>query len=550
MRGVVRLVGIARVLLRYRLDELVEATHLFRPLRLVRGLVAPSGPEIAKLPRGARLRKALEDLGPIFVKVGQILSTRRDLIPPDVADELSLLQDRVKPFDGAVAERLVEDALGKPIAELFRRFDRAPLASASIAQVHAAELPDGQEVVVKVLRPRVDEVIARDVALLRTLGTLAQRYMPNARYTRPLDVVAEIERTLAAELDLQREGANASVLKRNFAGSPDLYVPGVFWSHSNERVLTLERVRGIPSDDVAALDAAGIDRATLAAKGVRVFYTQVFRDNFFHADAHAGNIWVDPTKPADPQFIALDFGIMGALPAADQYYLAQNFSAMFNRDYHRIAALHIDAGWMPAHVRVDDLEAAIRSVCEPYFTRPLAEISLGEVLAKIFKLAQRYELTIQPQLLLLQKTLLNIEGVGRLLDPKLDIWSVAKPVLDAILREKYSVAAMVDDFRRRLPELLSQAPELPRLVHDYLATATRGEQSLNMRSQDLHALAETARRAQRAAVLAMLGAGLLVAASVFFGLDVGGPRWFGAPAAAVGAAAASALCFALALRRR
>ncbi|HET9485278.1 MAG TPA: ubiquinone biosynthesis regulatory protein kinase UbiB [Xanthomonadales bacterium] len=549
MRGFIRLAGIARVLLRYRLDELVEATHLFRPLRLVRGIVAPSGPEILRMPRGARLRKALEELGPIFVKVGQILSTRRDLLPADVADELTLLQDRVKPFDGALAERLVEEALGKPIGELFRRFDRTPLASASIAQVHAAELPDGREVVVKVLRPCIDEQIARDLSLLRTLGGLAQRYAPNARYTRPLDVVAEVERTLVGELDLQREGANASVLKRNFEGSKDLYVPGVHWSHSNERVLTLERVRGIPSDDVAALDAAGIDRNALAAKGVRVFYTQVFRDNFFHADAHVGNIWVDPSMPDDPCFIALDFGIMGALPAADQYYIAQNFSAMFTRDYHRIAALHIDAGWMPSHIRVDDLEAAIRSVCEPYFTRPLAEISLGEVLGKIFRMAQRYELTIQPQLLLLQKTLLNIEGVGRLLDPKLDIWSVARPVLDEILREKYSVAAMVDDFRRRLPELLSQAPELPRLVHDYLAQATRGEQSLVMRSNDLHALAETTRRAQRAGVLAVLGAGLLIAGAVLVGLDVPGPRWFGMPAIAVSAAIAALLSFAAALRR-
>jgi ubiquinone biosynthesis protein len=548
LRGTTRLFGIARVLLRYRLDELIEATHLYRPLRLVRPLFAPRDPRVTELSRGARLRLALEELGPIFVKFGQILSTRRDLLPEDVAEELSLLQDRVAPFDGALAEREVIAALGRPLAELYRSFERTPLASASVAQVHAAELPDGRAVVVKVLRPGVGSRIESDLEVLRALARLAQRYAPDAHRIRPLDVVAEIERTLRDELDLQREGANASALRRNFQGSPDLYVPEVIWSHSAERVLTLERVHGVSADDVAALDRAGIDRSRLAIKGVQVFYTQVFRDNLFHADAHAGNIWVDLERPGNPRFIALDFGIVGSLPRRDQYYLAENFSAIFVRDYRRIAELHLEAGWMPAHIRADELEAAVRSVCEPYFTRPLAEISLGEVLAKLFRVAHRYELTIQPQLLLLQKTLLNIEGLGRLLDPKLDIFQVAKPVLDQILAERYGLNAVLQEIRSRAPELAARAGELPRLLHAYLDQATRGEQALWMRSQDLHALAETSRATQRATVHAVLGAGLLIASSLLWTLGSPGPQLGGIPLTALSALAGSVIGFALALR--
>ena len=547
--SLLRLYAIARVLLRYRLDELVEALRVFRPLRPLRGLIAPSPPGVATMPRGQRLRLALEELGPIFVKFGQILSTRRDLLPPDVAAELALLQDRVAPFDGALAQAEVERALGKPVAQLYARFDREPLASASVAQVHAAELADGRQVVVKVLRPGVEQRIATDLALLRTLGGLAARYAPDARRIQPLEVVAEIERTLRDELDLQREGANASLLRRNFADSPDLLVPEVIWPLSSGRVLTLERVYGIASDDIAALDAAGVDRRKLATKGVRLFYEQVFRDNFFHADAHAGNIWVDAQRKDDPRYIALDFGIMGSLPEADQWYLAANFDAMFRRDYRRIAILHIEAGWMPAHIRVDDLEAAVRAVAEPYFTRPLSQISLGEVLVKLFKVAHRYELTIQPQLLLLQKTLLNIEGMGRLLDPTIDIWSVAQPVLDEILREKYSLRALAEEMRRRLPELVRQAPELPRLVHGYLERAARGEQALVMRSDDLHRLAETTARSQRRVVWAVLGAGLVVGASVLLGLDAPGPHWGQVPWLTLGLTGAGIVAFALALRR-
>ena len=418
----------------------------------------------------------------------------------------------------------------------FASFDTTPLASASIAQVHAATLPPvgdapPREVVVKVLRPGIEKQIAADVSLLKSIAALVDRTHPSADKIRPREIVAEIESTLAAELDLQREAANASVLRRNWLDSRDLYVPEPIWSHTAEGALTMERVRGIPSDDIEALDAAGIDRKALAAKGVRVFYTQVFRDNFFHADAHAGNIWVDADRKSDPRFIALDFGIMGQLSSEDQYYLAENFMAIFNRDYRRVAELHVQAGWMPSHIRIDELEAAARAVCEPYFTRPLSEISLAEVLMKLFRTAQRYELTLQPQLILLQKTLLNIEGVGRQLDPHIDIWAVAKPVLERILVDRYSPQQLAAEFRKRLPEMITRAPDMPRLLHAWLTQQVQGEHSLKMRSEDLRELTRLVRGAQRRTISAILGTGLLLVAAVLFGLEAGGPRMFGVSAA-------------------
>ena len=534
MSAFLRAARIGRVLIRYRLDDLLDDTPAERWLKLARPFVPSASAEVAAMPRGARLRMALQELGPIFVKFGQILSTRRDLMPPDIAGELSLLQDRVAPFDGETARRIVEAALGLDIREAFEHFDTTPLASASIAQVHAARLPGGREVVVKVLRPDIEQQIAGDIALLNSVATLVERAHPNADKIRPREIVREVETTLAAELDLQREGANASVIRRFWKDSPDLYVPEVIWSHTAERALTLERVYGIPSDDVEALDAAGIDRKALAAKGVRVFYTQVFRDNFFHADAHAGNIWVDsdPARKADPRFIAIDFGIVGQLSTEDQYYLAENFMAIFNRDYRRIAELHVQAGWMPATTRIDELEAAARAVCEPYFTRPLSEISLAEVLVKLFRTAQRYELTLQPQLILLQKTLLNIEGVGRQLDPELDIWAVAKPVLEKILVERYSPQRLAREFRKRLPELVTRAPDMPQLLHAWLSQQVEGKHELSMRSNDLSDLADTLRAMQRRIVSAILGTGLLIVAAVLYALEAGGPPLLSVPAAA------------------
>jgi len=543
MKGMMRALRIGRVLVRYRLDDLFDGTPAERWLKLMRPFVPRASTEIAALSRGARLRLALQELGPIFVKFGQILSTRRDLVPLDVSEELSLLQDRVAPFDGGTARCIVEESLGRSIAEAFASFDTTPLASASIAQVHAATLAavegrPSREVVVKVLRPDIERQIAADIALLKNIAGLVDRTHPSADKIRPREIVAEIENTLAAELDLQREGANASVLRRFWTGkdgrpSDDLYVPEPVWSHSAGRALTLERVHGIPSDDIAALDAAGIDRKALAAKGVRVFYTQVFRDNFFHADAHAGNIWVDvdPARRANPRFIALDFGIMGQLSSEDQYYLAENFMAIFNRDYRRIAELHVQAGWMPSHIRIDELEAAARSVCEPYFTRPLSEISLAEVLIKLFRTAQRYELTLQPQLILLQKTLLNIEGVGRLLDPQLDIWAVARPVLERILVERYSPQRLAGEFRKRLPEMITHAPDMPRLLHAWLTQQVEGRHELALRSKDLAELVHTIKSVQRRTVSAIFGTGLLIVAAVLYGLEAGGPRMFSIPAA-------------------
>jgi ubiquinone biosynthesis protein len=519
LKVVPRLLRVASVLLAYRLDELIDATHLFRPLKLLRPLVARPRVDVRKLPRGERLRLALTELGPIFVKAGQVLSTRRDLVPSDIADELSLLQDQVAPFPGSEARAIVERELRAPIGRLYARFDETPLASASIAQVHAATLHDGREVVVKVLRPGIDERIARDVRLLRSLGELAQRWHPNADKIRPLDVVAEVEKMLENELDLQREGASASLLKRNFASGVDLYVPEVHWELTSARALTLERVHGISSDDIVAIDAAGLDRKALAAKGVRVFYEQVFRDNFFHADAHPGNIWVDPSRLDEPRFIALDFGIMGSLPEADQYWLAQNFIALFERDYARIAQLHVAAGWMPAEVRLDELEAAVRTVCEPYFTRPLAQISLAELVVKLFQTARRFELTLQPQLILLQKTLLNIEGVGRMLDPEIDIWAVAHPVLKRILRERYSPLRTLRDVRKRLPEWLHNAPQLPELVRDALRQIGRSEQRSMSDPAALQLLRESARQQHRLLACSLLGSSLLVGAALLWTLS-------------------------------
>jgi ubiquinone biosynthesis protein len=520
-----RVLRVLAVLVRYRLDDLIDEAQVMRPLQWARAVLPKPRAEIASMPRGARLRLALTQLGPIYVKAGQVLSTRRDLLPPDVADELALLQDQVPPFPGDQARAIVEEALGARIGSLYARFDETPLASASIAQVHAAALPDGREVVVKVARPGIRKQIARDLDLLHALANLVARWHPQADKIRPQEIVEEIEKTLYHELDLQREAANASLLRRNFTDSPDLYVPEVYWSHTNERVFTMERVHGIPADDIAALDAAGIDRRHLAAKGVRLFYTQVFRDNFFHADAHPGNIWVDTTRVEDPRFIALDFGIMGTLSEADQYWLAENFMALFERDYRRIAELHVAAGWMPADVRIDELETAVRTVCEPYFTRPLSEISLAEVIAKMFNTARQFELTLQPQLILLQKTLLNIEGLGRQLDPQIDIWAVAYPELKRILARRYNPLRALREIRRRVPEWLHIAPQIPDLVHAGLQKLAQGTARVDVTSQELQWLHAAQRDTQRRILAASFGGALLVSAALLFAFAPARAPW-------------------------
>jgi ubiquinone biosynthesis protein len=419
--------------------------------------------------RGRRLREALETLGPIFVKFGQILSTRRDLLPLDIADELAKLQDQVAPFSSDLAAAEIERSLGRRIEEVFSAFERQPAASASVAQVHLGQLHDGTEVAVKVLRPGVEAAIARDLALLETGARLAERWWADARRLKPREVVTEFARHLDEELDLMREAANASQLGRNFAGSPLLLVPAVYWDFCAQRVMVMQRMRGTPISQVASLRQHGVDIPALARAGVQIFFTQVFRDGFFHADMHPGNILVATDEEKRGRYIALDFGIMGALTEVDKNYLAQNFLAFFNRDYKRVAQAHLDAGWVPAGTRVDEFEAAIRAVCEPIFAKPLREIYFGKLLLRLFQTSRRFNVEVQPQLVMLQKTLLNIEGLGRELDPDLDLWQTAKPFLERWMREQVGWPGLVRTLRHEAPFWAATLPQLPRLVHRALA---------------------------------------------------------------------------------
>ena len=462
LRVLVRLIQIQHVLVKHGLDDFVRETHLYRPLRFLL-LLNPGtwfGPG-RSVPLGERLRLALEALGPIFVKFGQAVSTRRDLLAPDIAEELSKLQDRVPPFSGATAREAIERSLGRPVSQIFAAFDETPLAAASIAQVHAARLDDGREVVVKVLRPGMRARIEKDLAVLYSLAGLAQTYWRAARRLRPVELVDEYEKTILDELDLMREAANATQLRRNFSGSELLYVPEVFWDYCRTDVMVMERIRGIPISDMARLRAAGTDIARLAENGVRIFFTQVFRHNFFHADMHPGNIFVLTDDPARPRYAAIDFGIMGTLDPRDQHYLAENFLAVFERDYRRVAVLHVESGWVPPGTRVDEMESAIRTVCEPIFDRPLADISFGHLLLRLFEISRRFNMQIQPQLMLLQKTLFNIEGLGRELYPQLDIWTTATPILREWMRERVSVGRLWKSLRRQLPDVMEAIQGLP-----------------------------------------------------------------------------------------
>ena len=407
-------------------------------------------------------------MGPIFVKFGQALSTRRDLLPDDVADELAKLQDRVPPFCGQEARRIVEKAYGCDVSEIFSNFDETPLASASIAQVHAATLHDGSDVVVKVLRPDVHKFVKRDLEVLHLIANLAHRYWADGRRLRPREVVADYEQTVMDELDLLREAANASQLRRNFENSSDLYVPLVYWDHCKVNVMVMERIHGIAVNDVATLKQNGVNMKKLSERGVHIFFTQVFQHNFFHADMHPGNIFVSYETPEDPKYLGVDFGIMGTLSVEDQRYLAENLLAFFNRDYRRVAELHLESGWVPADTRIDHFESAIRTVCEPIFQKPISEISFGNLLLRLFQTARRFQMEVQPQLVLLQKTLLNIEGLGRQLDPDLDLWETAKPFLDRWMSEQVGMRALMKGMRTHLPKILEQAPELPSLIHQYL----------------------------------------------------------------------------------
>jgi len=487
-RVLLRLLQIQRALVRHGLDDFVRATHLYRPFRFLVYLSPWTWFQRSRgVTRGERLRLALEELGPIFVKFGQALSTRRDLLPADIADELAKLQDRVPPFDGAVAVRIVEAAFALPIGDIFGRFEAEPLAAASIAQVHVAALEDGREVVVKILRPGMREIIDLDLEVLDTIARLADQYWGEAHRLRPTELVREYRKTILDELDLLREAGNAAQLKRNFAGSPLLYVPEVYWEYCRVNVMVMERIHGVIVNDVEALRARGADIAKLAENGVEIFFTQVFRDNFFHADMHPGNIFVQTEDPANPRYAAVDFGIVGTLQARDQHYLAENFLAFFDRDYARVAALHVESGWVPHGTRVDELESAVRTVCEPIFNKPLKEISFAQVLLRLFETARRFDMQVQPQLILLQKTLFNIEGLGRQLYPELDLWKTAQPYLRRWMRERTRPRAVLRRARAQLPDLLLALQTLPQAIQTTLREAAEGRRQAGGAGQDLRA---------------------------------------------------------------
>jgi ubiquinone biosynthesis protein len=497
-----RLVRIFAVALGYGLHEFVPGMPGEFVLRLIAGR--------QDAPRGRRLREALERLGPIFVKFGQVLSTRRDMLPADVADELALLQDRVPPFPSEAALAEIERSLGRPVSELFGSIQSTPLASASIAQVHLATLKDGREVAVKVLRPDVERQVARDLRLLEAAAGLVERLSAEGRRLKPREVVAEFAHHLDEELDLLREAANASQLRRNFQGSPLLAVPEVHWDFCSQRVMVMERMHGVPVSQVETLVERGVDLKALARSGVEICFTQVFRDGFFHADMHPGNILVDTGENASGslkgRYVALDFGIMGTLTDVDKKYLAQNFLAFFNRDYRRVAQAHLDAGWAPPATRIDQFESAIRGVCEPIFARPLKEIYFGRLLVRLFQVSRRFGVEIQPQLVMLQKTLLNVEGLGRQLDPDLDLWATAKPFLERWMSEQVGWRGLARSVREEAPYWASTLPQLPRLLHRALS-----EDRLGSIAIALEALAaQNARRNRLLAVLIALALGLLL----------------------------------------
>jgi ubiquinone biosynthesis protein len=509
MRRLLRLLEIARVAGRYRLDELLPPGTGPLPLRLLLR-ANPWRLQAVDAPRGVRLRLALEALGPVFIKFGQMLSTRRDLLPTDIADELARLQDQVAPFPSAEAVAIIEGELGAPVDELFERFDREPMASASVAQVHGARLREGREVVAKVIRPGIERVIRKDIALLLLIARLVERFLPEGRRLRPVEVVEDYRHTILDELDLGREAANASQLRRNFEDSNLVYVPEVFWEYTRHRVMVMERIRGIPVTDLATLRERRVNLKVLAERGVEIFFTQVFRDSFFHADMHPGNIFVDAADPEDPRYIAIDCAIIGSLSESDQYYLARNLLGIFRRDYHEVAQLHVECGWVPPDTRVQDFEAAMRAVCEPVFERPIAEISFGQLLVYLFRTAARFNMEVQPSLVLLQKTLLNIEGLGRQLYPQLNLWDTAMPFLERWVADRYSPQRMMRRLQQHAPSWLEQLPQLPEAVMETLQ-AQRGwqgnaEAALRRERQQRAQALQRARRRYAAALAVTLAA--------------------------------------------
>jgi len=519
MRHLFRLVSINFTLARFGLDQIVLSIHFFRPLYLL-GVINPfNWFRSNDLSQAERLRLCIESLGPIFIKFGQMMATRRDLFGDEITNELEKLLDQVPPFPLQQAREIVEQQLGLPLEQAFRSFDDKEIASASIAQVYGAVLPDGQEVVVKIVRPGIEREIRQDIEVLMLLARLADRYWDEAKRVKPIQIVREFETTILNELDLVREAANANQLRRNFEGSADLYVPFVHWDYCRPKVMVMERISGIAVSDVKQLQAQGINFEKLSRKGVEIFFTQVFRHNYFHADMHPGNIFVAVENPEDPKYIAIDFGIMGSLSVSDQRYLAENFSAFFNRDYRRVAELHVDSGWVDRDTRIDEFEASIRSVCEPMFQRPLAEISFGQLLLRLFQTARAFNMEIQPQLLLLEKTFLHIEGIGRQLYPQLDLWDTAKPFIERWLSEQLGMRALVKGMQKNLPYIAEHLPDLPQIAFKALDRIANDELRVELRSGQLDALKHEIRNANRRSIRAIIGGSFVISASVILGLD-------------------------------
>ncbi|MDY6991594.1 MAG: ubiquinone biosynthesis regulatory protein kinase UbiB [Pseudomonadota bacterium] len=517
-RQAIRLVIIYGVIIRYGLDELLLSTKIFKPLRLLAYFTPGHWLRPQNLTRGERIRLAIEELGPIFVKFGQILSTRRDLLPDDIALELAKLQDKVAPFCGDEAREIIEHAYGCPLYEVFIEFDSIPIAAASIAQVHAARLHDGRRVVVKVVRPGIFNRIRRDIDVLYLFAQLTSRYWSEGKRLRPLEVVAEFEKNIYAELDLMQEAANATQLKRNFQDSELLYIPEVEWDYTQPTVMVMERISGVSISDLLTLQQQQVNLKHLAEIGVEIFFTQVFRDNFFHADMHPGNIFIDIQNPLRPHYIAVDFGIMGTLSQEDQQYLAANFLAFFRRDYRRVAELHLRSEWVPPNTRIEEFEGAIRSVCEPIFDKPLKEISFGMVLLRLFQTARRFNMQVQPQLVLLQKTLLNIEGLGRQLYPDLDLWQTAKPFLERWMDERVGFRAFFQGIRRNLPLWAEKMPELPLLIHEALNQQTLEAKQVKQIKQEIVQLRQEVQHQNDKLALILISCTLIVSASIILAL--------------------------------
>ncbi len=544
-----RLLRIQHVLIRHGLDSWVVSMHLWRPLRWLFKLHPSTWFRVLSGSQGDRLRDVLEDLGPVFIKLGQLLSTRRDLLPDDITDGLARLQDQVQPFASSEARKIIEASLGTSIETVFVEFEDQALASASIAQVHAARLQDGRDVVVKVVRPDIRPRIRRDLALARRLAVLAERWSPEARRFHPIELVEDYERVILDELDMQREAASMSQVRRNFAGDARLHVPEVLWQYSSERVLVMERIHGVPIGQVQRLKDLGCNMQLLAERGVEIFFTQVFRDNFFHADMHPGNIFVDVQDPVKPRYIAVDFGIMGSLTDADQLYLAQNLLAFFNRDYRKVARLHLESGWVPADARLDELEAAFSGVSEPIFERPFGEISFATLLLKLFRTGRRFGMEVQPQLVLLQKTLLYVEGLGKQLYPDLDLWTTAKPFLEGWLKERLGWRALRKNLREEGVRLVEQLPAIPGLLHDVLRKARRGELALEWKSKELERTRRELQRLRRTTWSSVIGGVLVLAGVVSAGLEIDPGLPGGAWTLAGGLAAAGGLLWLLAWPR-